>query len=102
MYHRRRAVSLALTAVLAVAGCTEADNGNNPLAGVDLATSAPATTTTAPAAAPTTAAPTTPVGGPQSTAPAKAGKKINLEAKDNEFVPKEITAPAGTINIVMR
>ena len=86
MYLRRRAASavLALTTAVALSACTEADNGNNTLAND-----------------PTTAPPSSAVGGPQSTAPAPAGGEIELEAKDNEFVPLEITAKAGDIRIVM-
>lgn len=94
---RRRAASaaVALTALFSVAACTDADNGNNTLAGV---TQSPA----ASGSASVTAAPTTPVGDPQTTAPARAGEDIELEAKDNEFVPLEISAKAGTFTIVMK
>lgn len=94
MYARRRATSaaLALTAALALGACVEADNGNNTLA-YDK-TEAPSAASTAP-------------GAPQSTGPAEPGGPdgsgvIDLEAKDNEFVPLEITAKAGTITINMR
>lgn len=92
MYLRRRAISaaLALTAALALSACVEADNGNNTLAYQE--------TEMPPSAS---GAPTTAPGAPQSTAPARAGKDIPLEAKDNEFVPLEITAKAGMITIVM-
>ena len=92
MFARRRATSaaLALTAALALGACVEADNGNNTLA-YDK-TEAPSAQSTAP-------------GAPQSTGPAEQGGQggaIDLEAKDNEFVPLEITAKAGTIIINMR
>lgn len=91
MYRRRRVTSaaLALAAVLAVSACSEADNGNNTLAGV---TQKPEVTSAAP----------TPTEGAATTPPATGGDgEIELEAKDNEFVPKDITAKAGTINIFM-
>lgn len=91
MFHRRRyAAAFALTAALSAVACTEADNGNNTLAEKDIPGAQ--TSATASASAP---------GAPQSTAPAVAGKDIQLEAKDNEFVPLEITAKAGDITIVM-
>lgn len=91
---RRRAASaaVALTVAFALGACNEADNGNNTFAD-DLGGAA----STGPAA--------TAPGAPQSTAPARPGgegEAIDLEAKDNEFVPAQITAPAGTITIVMR
>lgn len=90
MSPRRRVTSaaLALAAAMAFAACTEADNGNNTLAYTDTDTP-PSASATAP-------------GAPQSTAPAVAGKDIELEAKDNEFVPLQITAKAGSITIVMK
>jgi plastocyanin len=90
MYRRRRVTSaaLALAAVLAVSACSEADNGNNSLAG---RTQQPEVTSAAP----------TPTGGAQTTPPATGDEEIKLEAKDSEFAPKEITAKAGTITILM-
>lgn len=91
MYRRRRVTSaaLALAAVLVASACTEADNGNNTLAGVS---QQPEVTSAAP----------TPTEGAATTPPAGGGDgEIKLEAKDNEFVPKDITAKAGTINILM-
>ena len=87
MYLRRRAAcaALALTTAFSVIACTEADNGNNTLAND-----------------PSAPAPSTPQGGPQTTAPARPGEDIPLEAKDNDFVPKEISAAAGDITIVMK
>jgi plastocyanin len=84
MYLRRRAASaaFALATAFALSACTEADNGNNTLAGRKTRTTPPAP--------------------PQSTAPARAGEGIDLEAKDNVFAPEQITAKAGTITIVMR
>src|SRR5688500_11654361 len=92
MYARRRATSaaLALTAALVLGACVEGDNGNNTLAN-DKSTASEA--------------PSTAPGAPQSTGPAEQGGQggaIDLEAKDNEFVPLEITAKAGTIIINMR
>ena len=95
MYLRRRAVAAVLAAVSAfsLAACVEADNGNNTLAYDQ---------TEQPSAA------STPPGNPQSTAPARpggdggAGGTIELEAKDNEFVPKDISAPAGDITVEMK
>ena len=85
MSHRRStAVAAALTAALALVACTEADNGNNTLAGRDQ---------------PSSSAP----GAPQSTGAAEpAGGPVDLEAKDSEFVPKEIAAKAGDVTIVMK
>jgi plastocyanin len=97
---RRRAASaaVALTALFSVAACTEADNGNNTLAGVSQAPATPgASDASAPGGAPSSAP-----GAPQTTAPARAGEDIELEAKDNEFVPLEISAKAGTFTIVMK
>lgn len=90
MYRRRRVTSaaLALAAVLVASACTEADNGNNTLAGV---TQQPEASSSAP----------TPTEGAQTTPPAASDGEIKLEAKDNEFVPKDITAKAGTITILM-
>lgn len=95
MSHRRRAVAAVAAAVLsfALAACVEADNGNNTLA---------YDKTEQPSAA------STPPGAPQSTAPARPGQgggpggAIDLEAKDNEFVPKDIAAKAGDVTIEMR
>lgn len=92
---RRRAVAAVFAAVsaLSLTGCVEADNGNNTLAYAK--TEQPS-------------APSTPPGNPQSTAPARpgqdggAGGAIDLEANDNNFVPKDITAAAGDITIEMR
>ena len=80
----RRAVTglSVLTLALALGACTEPDNGNNTFAG----------RTTDP----------TPVGGPQSTAPARAGGKNEVEAKDNIFEPKSLTVPAGLVNITVK
>ena len=84
MFVARRAATalLALTTAFSLVACAEQDNGNNTLAGAKGGA--------------------TPPGAPQSTAPARAGKDIQLEAKDNEFVPKTIAAKAGTITIVMK
>jgi plastocyanin len=83
MHLARRALTaaLALTTAYALAACSPNDNGNNTLA--------------------TTKSPSAP-GGPQSTAPAEAGGTINLEAKDNEFAPKDLTAKAGDITIAVK
>ena len=86
MSSRPRAAVLAVITALSLVACTEADNGNNTLA---------YNKTEQPSA------PSTPPGAPQSTAPAKQGGKIALEAKDNVFAPETITAPAGTIQITM-
>ena len=91
MFLRRRALAAAFAAAAAfsLAACVEADNGNNTLA-VD-ETGAPSASSSAP-------------GAPQTTAPARppAGGPIDLEAKDNVFVPEQITAAAGDIVITMR
>ena len=91
MFLRRRALAavFAATAAFSLAACVEADNGNNTLAYDE----------TKAAEAPSTAP-----GAPQSTAPARPqqGGPIDLEAKDNIFVPEQITAAAGTIVINMR
>jgi plastocyanin len=83
MHLARRALTaaLALTTAYALAACTPNDNGNNTLA-----------TTKSPSAA----------GGPQTTAPAEAGGPVSVEAKDNEFVPKDLTAKAGDITITVK
>ena len=94
MYLRRRraAAAFALTAVLSVVACTEADNGNNTLAEDET-----------PGAQTTSSASATPQANPGSTAPAApAGKPIELEAKEMVFVPVNITAKAGDITIVMK
>jgi plastocyanin len=72
----------ALTLALALGACAEQDNGNNTLAN----RSADPTVT----------------GGPQSTAPAKAGGKNEVEAKDNLFEPKSLTVPAGAVSITVK
>lgn len=96
MSPRRRAVLLAPLAALALVACVEADNGNNTLAVGDRGQT------------PSSAAEPTAPGAPQSTAPARpgqggnAGGAIDLEAKDNVFVPETIDAKAGDITIEMR
>jgi len=79
MHLVRRAVTgaLALTTAYALAACAPQDNGNNTLAGER----------------------STPPPGPQTTGAAEPGGPVSLEAKDNEFVPKDITAKAGDITI---
>lgn len=83
MHLARRAVTaaVAVSTAFALAACSPNDNGNNTLA--------------------TTKSPSAP-GGPQSTAPAEAGGTVSVEAKDNEFVPKSLTAKAGDITISMK
>jgi plastocyanin len=76
---RAAAGALALSTVIALGACTKQDNGNNTL--VD-AKPGPSKTTSAPAPAP---------GGP-----------LAIEAKDNEFVPKALTASAGDVTITMK
>ena len=89
MYLRRHAAAaLALTAVLSVVACSEADNGNNTLAEGEYPG---AQTTSSASATPTAPAP---VAFP-------AGKPVPLEAKDNEFVPVAFSVPAGDVTIVM-
>ena len=71
----------ALTLAAALGACSEADNGNNTLAG--------------------RSADPTPVGGPQSTAPARTGGDNYVEAKDNIFEPKSLTVKAGVVAITV-
>lgn len=90
---RHAAAALALTAVLSVVACTEADNGNNTLAEDEH-----------PGAQTTSSASATPQGGPATVAPPvgfPAGKPVPLEAKDNEFAPAAFSVPAGDVEIVM-
>jgi len=74
----------ALTLALALGACAQQDNGNNTLAGRT--------------ADPSSGNPT-PVGGPQSTAPARTGGDNEVEAKDNVFDPVALTVPAGAVSI---
>ena len=76
----------ALTLALALGACADQDNGNNTLAG----------RSHEPSHDPT------PVGGPQSTAPARAGGKNEVEAKDNLFEPKSLTVPAGAVSVTVK
>ncbi|MDQ1713809.1 MAG: hypothetical protein QOE45_3259 [Frankiaceae bacterium] len=78
---RAAAAALALSTVVALGACTKQDNGNNTLADGK-------------------PSPTNASGGPQSTAPA-AGGPLAVEAKDNEFVPKALTAAAGDVTITV-
>lgn len=86
---RHRVAAVAAAALLAAVGCTEADNGNNTFAGKENQL------------VPKTTGPATPVGAPQTTAPAEAGGEVELEAKDNEFVPAQLSVKAGDVTIVM-
>jgi plastocyanin len=74
------AVALAVTAALGA--CTQNDNGNNTLVGRNNT-------------------PTPTGGGPQTTGAANPGTggSIAVEAKDNAFAPKSLTAKAGDITI---
>lgn len=66
------AVAFGLTAALGA--CTQNDNGNNTLVGRRS-------------------------NSPTPTGTGQAGGPVSLEAKDNEFVPKQLTAAAGDITI---
>jgi plastocyanin len=72
----------ALTLAAALGASSEADNGNNTLAGKSADPTAP--------------------GGPASTAPARAGGDNEVEAKDNMFEPKSLTAAAGVVNVTVK
>ena len=79
-YLRRLTIAAAAFGLAATLGaCTQNDNGNNTLVGRH---DSP-----------------TPTGGPQTTSAATGDGPVALEAKDNEFVPKEISAKAGDITI---
>jgi plastocyanin len=87
---RRLAIGvLAASTATAVGACTQNDNGNNTLAGRK--------ETTAPAGVPQTTGPAV-----SPTGDVKPGGPIDLEAKDNEFVPKTVNAAAGTITITFK
>jgi plastocyanin len=77
---RAAAGALALSTVIALGACTKQDNGNNTLQDAKPGT-------------------TTPSGGSPSSAPAGAPE---IDAKDNEFVPKNLTVNAGDVTITMK
>lgn len=81
LLRRATAGALAVTLAFALGACNANDNGNNTLVGRDNKT---------------------PAGDPRTTGAAAPGGTIELEAKDNEFVPKTIEAKAGAITIEMK
>jgi plastocyanin len=71
--------------LLSLSACNTNDTGNNTLAGRE--TENP-----------------TPTGGPQSTGVASGGSShdVTVDAKDNEFQPKDLTASAGDITVTLK
>jgi plastocyanin len=74
----------AVALLFTLGACNKNDTGNNTLAD---RTESPS-----------------PTAGPQSTGAASGGSShdITVEAKDNEFMPKDLTASAGDITITFK